>query len=73
MERFNGKLRETLPDRELFYTLLEAQVIVEPWRWHCNQARPHSELAYRLPAPATGLAEPALATAGGLNANWHRH
>jgi len=52
-ERFNGKLRNELLDGEIFYTLREAQVIIEQWRWHYNRIRPHSALGYRPPAPET--------------------
>lgn len=52
-ESFNGKLRNELLDGEIFYTLREAQVIVEQWRWHYNRIRPHSALGYRPPAPET--------------------
>lgn len=52
VESFNGKLRDELLDREIFYTLAEAQVLIERWRVHYNQARPHSSLGYRPPAPA---------------------
>ncbi len=36
---------------EVFYTLKEAQVIIEQWRLHYNHIRPHSSLGYRPPAP----------------------
>lgn len=52
-ESFNGKLRNELLDGEIFYTLRESQVIIEQWRWHYNQIRPHSALGYRRPAPET--------------------
>jgi transposase InsO family protein len=32
VESFNGKLRDELLNEELFYTLHEAQVLVERWR-----------------------------------------
>ena len=38
--------------RELFYTLREAQVLIEWWRQHDNTVRRHSALGYRPPAPA---------------------
>jgi len=38
---------------ELFYTLREAQVLIEQWRVHYNTIRPHSSLGYRPPAPET--------------------
>ena len=36
---------------ELFYTLREAQILIEQWRIHYNTDRPHSALGYRPPAP----------------------
>jgi len=52
IESFNGKLRDELLDRELFYTLAEAQILTEWWRQEYNHLRPHSALGYRPPAPA---------------------
>ncbi len=49
-ESFNGKLRDELLNGEIFYTLKEAQVIIERWREHYNAVRPHSSLGYRPPA-----------------------
>ena len=51
VESFNGKLRDELLDREIFYTLREAQVLIESWRYEYNTFRPHSSLGYRPPAP----------------------
>jgi len=51
IESFNGKLRDELLDRELFYTLAEAQILPERWRQEYNHLRPHSALSYRPPAP----------------------
>jgi transposase InsO family protein len=51
VESFNGKLRDELLDREIFYTLQEAKVLIERWRQHYNRFRPHSALGYRPPAP----------------------
>ncbi len=50
-ESFNGKLRDELLDREIFYTLQEAKVLIEQWRRHCNRVRPPSALGCRPPAP----------------------
>jgi transposase InsO family protein len=50
-ESFNGKLRDELLNGEIFYTLREAQVLIEQWRVHYNTIRPHSSLNYRPPAP----------------------
>lgn len=54
-ESFNGKLRDELLNGELFYTLREAQVLIEQWRVFYNTERPHSSLGYRPPAPETLL------------------
>lgn len=51
VESFNGKLRDELLNREIFYTLTEARILLERWRVHYNTARPHSSLGYRPPAP----------------------
>ena len=40
-ESFNGKLRNELLNGEIFYTLREAQVLIEQWRHHYNRVRPH--------------------------------
>jgi putative transposase len=50
-ESLNGKLRDELLDREISYSLREAQVLIEAWRRHYNTVRPHSALGYRPPAP----------------------
>ena len=36
---------------EIFYSLREAQIIIESGRKHYNTKRPHSALGYRPPAP----------------------
>jgi putative transposase len=51
VESLNGKLRDELLNREIFYTLREAKVLIERWRRHYNTVRPHSSLGYRPPAP----------------------
>jgi transposase InsO family protein len=73
-ESFNGKLRSELLDREIFYALREAQVLIEWWRQHYNTVRPHSVLGYRPPVPAAWtipalapLPFSALALGAGLN------
>ena len=50
---FNARLRDELLDGEIFYSLREAQVVIEDWRRHYNTIRPHSSLGYRPPAPET--------------------
>ena len=54
-ESFNGKLRDELLNGEIFYTLQEAKVLIENWRYEYNHLRPHSSLGYRPPAPETWL------------------
>jgi hypothetical protein len=34
VESFNSKLRDELPDGEIFYSLKEAQILIEGWRRH---------------------------------------
>ena len=41
---FNARFRDELLNAEVFYTLKEAQVIIEKWRKHYNTKRPHSAL-----------------------------
>src|ERR671913_192678 len=51
IESFNARLRDELLDGEIFYSLKEAQVIIESWRRHYNTVRPHGSLGYKPPAP----------------------
>jgi putative transposase len=51
VESFNARLRDELLNGEIFYTLREAQVVIESWRCHYNTIRPHASLGYRPPAP----------------------
>jgi transposase InsO family protein len=60
VESFNARLRDELLDGEIFYSLREAQVVIESWRRHYNAVRPHASLGYRAPAPEVFV--PALAT-----------
>jgi putative transposase len=60
IESFNARLRDELLDGEIFYSLREAQVVIESWRHHDNQLRPHASLGYRAPAPEVLV--PVLAT-----------
>jgi transposase InsO family protein len=52
-ESFNGKPRDELLNREIFYNITEAKVVIENWRKEYNTVRPHSSLDYRPPAPET--------------------
>ena len=51
IESFNARLRDELLDGEIFYTLREAQIVIESWRRHYNTIRPHASLGYKPPAP----------------------
>ena len=51
VESFNARLRDELLNGEIFYSLREAQIIIESWRRHYNRVRPHASLGYRPPAP----------------------
>ena len=67
MEKENARLRRAVSDltvdnqilkevaREIFYTLKEAQILIEKWRNYYNKQRPHSSLGCRPPAPQTIL------------------
>ena len=50
-ESFNARFRDELLNGELFFSLREAQILIEQWRIHYNTVRPHSALGYRPPAP----------------------
>jgi hypothetical protein len=52
---------------EIFYTLKEAQVLIESWRRHYNAVRPHSSLGYRQPAPEAVIAAVSPATSTGAS------
>jgi transposase InsO family protein len=51
IESFNARFRDELLDGEIFYSIREAQILIEQWRRHYNTVRPHSALGYRPPAP----------------------
>ena len=59
IESFNARLRDELLDGEIFYTLREAEIVIESWRRHYNTVRPHASIGYRAPAPEVFV--PALA------------
>jgi len=60
IESFNCRLRDEFLNGERFDTLLEAQVLIKAWRHEYNEARPHSSLGYRSPAPEVEVGEPLL-------------
>ena len=48
-ESFNGKFRDECLSMAWFRSRAEARVLIELWRWHYNDVRPHSSLDYRTP------------------------
>jgi putative transposase len=49
-ESFNGKFRDECLSLEWFRSRAEAKVVIEAWRRHYNEVRPHSSLGYLTPA-----------------------
>jgi putative transposase len=49
-ESFNGKFRDECLSMEWFRSREEARVLIEIWRRHYNDVRPHSSLGYRTPS-----------------------
>jgi len=49
IESFNARLREECLNREQLWTLTEARVVLEDWRWKYNHVRPHRSLGYITP------------------------
>ena len=72
IESFNARLRDELLDGEIFYSLREAQTVIESRRRHYNRIRPHAPevfvpalaawpaLLRRTARPATLAPEPAM-------------
>ena len=50
VESFHGRLRDECFNREQFWTLTEARVVIEDYRNEYNTFRPHSRLGYLSPA-----------------------
>lgn len=49
-ESFNGKFRDECLSMEWFRNRTEAKVVIEQWRQHYNEVRPHSSLGNQTPA-----------------------
>jgi putative transposase len=49
-ESFNGKFRDECLSLEWFRSRAEAKAVIESWRQHYNEVRPHSSLGYLTPA-----------------------
>ena len=54
-ESFNGKFRDECLNAEWFPTRREAVVVIEAYRRHFNEARPHSALGYQTPSEFAAL------------------
>ena len=61
---FAAELRDECLSQEIFFSLKEAQVVVELWSTQYNTTSPHSSLGYRPPAPLTST---------GLQTNLDQH
>jgi putative transposase len=61
-ESFNGKFRDECLAAEWFRNRLEARVVIEDWRQHYNQVRPHSSLNYETPEAFSKKASKSLLT-----------
>ena len=44
IESFHNRLRDECLNREQLWTLTEARVVIEDWRWLYNNVRPHRSL-----------------------------
>jgi putative transposase len=49
-ESFNGKFRDECLSLEWFRNRVEAKIVIEGWRRHYNEVRPHSSLMYETPS-----------------------
>ena len=49
IENFHSRFRDECLNREWLLNLREARVVIEDWRQHYNEERPHSKLGYLSP------------------------
>ena len=60
VKSFTGKLRDSLLNEELFFSLPEARYVLDEWKPDYNHRRPHSSLDWKTPAAfAATLNDPA--------------
>lgn len=50
VESFNGSFRDSCLNQHWFWDLVDARCIIDAWRQHYNEERPHSSLGYLSPA-----------------------
>jgi len=65
-ESFNGKFRDECLAMEWFRNRIEAKIVIEDWRTHYNEVRPHSSLQYLTPAEFRRASE-GVTTTGAIN------
>jgi len=61
-ESFNGKFRDECLNMEWFRSRVEAVAMIETWRNHYNEVRPHETLAYLTPNEFRSTLNPKSAT-----------
>jgi transposase InsO family protein len=49
VESLNGRLRDECLNRELFTSLIEAQIVIDDWTQKYNEERPHTGIDFRTP------------------------
>jgi putative transposase len=73
-ESFNGKFRDECLSMEWFLSRAQAKVVIEAWRKHFNEVRPHSSIGYLTPAAFTAkLKENDAASASATGRDAARH
>jgi putative transposase len=73
-ESFNGKFRDECLSMEWFLSRAQAKAIIEAWRRHYNEVRPHSSLGYLTPAEfAASLQQTNAAPASATGRDATRH
>ena len=58
VESFHGRFRDECLNQEQLWTLTEARVVIEDFRCHYNERRPHGKLGYQSPARFAALQHP---------------
>ena len=58
VESFHGRFRDECLNQEQLWTLTEARVVIEDFRRHYNDRRPHGKLGYHSPARFAALQHP---------------
>jgi putative transposase len=64
-ESFNGKLRDECLNGDIFYSLKEAQVVIENWRVHYNRRVRYDGSCWGKSRPDADIAETAFVTQAG--------